>query len=188
MRELALHVLDIVENAITAGARNVDIAIVEDIGADCLTIRVKDDGCGMDAQTIKRVRDPFYTTRTTRHVGLGIPLFAAAAERCAGELLIESTPGMGTTLTAAFQHSHIDRAPLGDIPYTLISILMHERGAEVRYIHQVRRPGAEQAFEFSTTDIKRELGQVPLTYPDVRDWLTEFIREGEQNITCDPSL
>ena len=100
MRELALHILDIVENAISAGAKHIEIDIVEDRDADRLTIRVQDDGRGMDAKTMRRVRDPFYTTRTTRHVGLGIPLFAAAAERCAGELVIESTPGQSTTLTA----------------------------------------------------------------------------------------
>ena len=184
MRELALHVLDIVENALAAGAEHIDLAIIQDIGSDRLTIKVQDDGCGMDAATVQKARDPFYTTRTTRHVGLGIPLFAAAAERCAGELTIESAPGQGTTLTATFQHSHIDRAPLGDMSCTLMSFLMRDQAFDLHYLHQIKRPCVEHTFEFDTTEIKRELGDIPLTYPDVRDWLTEFIRQGEQNITC----
>jgi anti-sigma regulatory factor (Ser/Thr protein kinase) len=184
MRELALHILDIVENAITVGAKHIDLTIVEDMGADCLTIRVQDDGCGMDAETIQKARDPFYTTRKTRHVGLGIPLFAAAAERCAGGLTIESTPGQGTILTATFQHSHIDRAPLGDMAQTLLGILMRDQAFDLHYLHQIKSPCAEHTFEFDTIEIKHELGDLPLTYPDVRDWLAEFIREGEQIITC----
>ena len=184
MRELALHILDIVENSISADARHVGIDIIEDIGADRLTIRIQDDGRGMDATTLCQVRDPFYTTRTTRHVGLGIPLFAAAAERCAGGLAIESTPGQGATLTATFQHSHIDRAPLGNLPSTLMGILMRDHDFDLHYCHQVRGTDADDtsAFEFDTAEIKQALGDLPLTYPDVREWLNGFLTEGEQAI------
>lgn len=184
MRDLGLHILDIVENAVAAGAKHIDLVIVQDIGADRLTIKVQDDGCGMDAKTIQKARDPFYTTRTTRHIGLGIPLFAAAAERCAGGLTIASTPGQGTTLTATFQRSHIDRAPLGDMSHTLMSILMRDQTFDMYYKHQIKCLCVEHTFEFDTAEIKHELGEIPLTYPDVRDWLAEFIRQGEQTITC----
>lgn len=182
MRELALHILDVVENAIEAAAQQVDLTIVEDRVADRLTITIRDDGRGMDVETLNRVRDPFFTTRTTRHVGLGIPLFAAAAARCAGGLTIESLAGHGTTVTAAFQHSHIDRAPLGDMAQTLMCILMRGDDLDLHYTHCVISGAhdSEHLFEFNTREIKQELDGVPLSYPDVREWLSEFIVQGEQ--------
>ncbi|MBN1933991.1 MAG: sensor histidine kinase [Anaerolineae bacterium] len=187
MRELALHILDIVENAIMAHARRIELFVIEDWDADLLTLRVQDDGCGMDVETVRRVRDPFYTTRTTRHVGLGIPLLAAAAGRCAGRLDIESAPGQGTTIVATFRHSHIDRAPLGDMTSTLIGILMRGEPFDLRYTHRVQGSRTSpKTFEFDTAELKLELGDVPLTYPDVREWLREFIAEGEQELTREP--
>jgi anti-sigma regulatory factor (Ser/Thr protein kinase) len=182
MRELALHILDVVENAIEAGAQQVDLAVVEDLASDRLTITIRDDGRGMDAATLNQVRDPFFTTRTTRHVGLGIPLFAAAAARCAGNLTIESMPGQGTTVAATFKYSHIDRAPLGDMAQTLMCILMRGANVDLHYVHRViaGARGNEHLFEFDTREIKQELGGVSLSYPDVREWLSEFIAQGEQ--------
>ena len=116
MRELSMHILDIAQNSIAAGAKMVRIDVVEDHAADTMTITVADDGSGMDAGTAQRIRDPFVTSRTTREVGLGIPLFAAAAERCGGRLEIISAPGVGTTVRIVFELSHIDRAPLATWP------------------------------------------------------------------------
>ena len=182
MRELALHILDIVENALEADARHVELVIIEDHAADRLTITVRDDGRGMDAETVHKVRDPFYTTRTTRHVGLGIPLLAAAAERCAGGLDIQSTPGKGTTLTATFQHSHIDRAPLGDMPGTLMGILLREQAFDLSYTHRIRVGSCEHTFELDTREIKQQLGDIPLATPAVRRWLGEYIAQGEKGL------
>lgn len=184
MRELALHVLDIVENAISAQARRIERELSEDLDADLLTLRVGDDGCGMDAETLRRVRDPFYTTRTTRHVGLGIPLLAAAAGRCDGQLDIESAPGQGATVTTTFRHSHIDRAPLGDMVGTLLALLMRDEPFDLHYTHRIRdsRAPDAQVFEFDTAEFRRELGDIPLTHPDVREWLQVFIAEGEQSL------
>ena len=182
MRELSLHILDIVENAIEAGARHVDLTIIEDLDMDRLDIVVVDDGRGMDAETVRMVRDPFFTTRTTRHVGLGVPLFAAAAERCAGELVIDSVPGEGTRLAAMFQYSHIDRAPLGNISSTLLCILMRGQDVDLHYIHRLVQHARERMFELDTIQIKQELGDVPLSFPDVREWLSEFIAQGEQKL------
>jgi anti-sigma regulatory factor (Ser/Thr protein kinase) len=178
MRELSLHILDVVENAVEAGAHRVDLTIVEDPTADRLTITIQDDGRGMDADTVNKVRDPFFTTRTTRHVGLGIPLFAAAAERCEGKLDIESRPAQGTKVTATFRHSHIDRAPLGDMCGTLMCILMRGADLDLHYTHRI----GIRSFEFDTREIKQELGDVPLSYPDVRAWLSEFVAQGEQQL------
>lgn len=182
MRELSLHILDIVENAIEAGARYVDLSVCEDLDADRLTITVADDGRGMDAETVQKTHDPFYTTRLTRHVGLGIPLFAAAAERCAGRLVVQSTLGQGTTVTADFQHSHIDLAPLGNMSATLMCILMRGQDFDLRYAHHVVEHGHERAFKLDTGQIKRELGGVPLSYPAVREWLEEYIAQGEEQL------
>jgi nitrogen-specific signal transduction histidine kinase len=127
MLELALHILDILQNAVEAGATGVELTIVEDEPADRLTITVADNGRGMDEQTVQRVQNPFYTTRTTRHVGLGIPLYAAAAETAAGGLTIRSQAGVGTTVEATFQLSHPDRQPLGDMAGTLLAFLLSDR-------------------------------------------------------------
>ena len=182
MRELALHILDVVENALKANARHIELIVIEDHTADRLTITVRDDGRGMDAETVLKVRDPFYTTRKTRHVGLGIPLLDAAAERCAGGLDIQSAPGTGTTLTATFQHSHIDRAPLGDMPSTLMGILLREQAFDLSYAHQIRVGACHHTFELDTREIRQLLGDIPLATPAVRRWLGEYIAQGERGL------
>ena len=177
MRELSLHILDVVQNSIEAGATLIRVVIDEDLAEDRLTITVQDNGRGMSKDQLARVFDPFYTTRSTRHVGLGIPLFQAAAERCNGNLTVTSQVGAGTTLQATFQHSHLDRAPLGDIEGTLLVIIL-SGSSGVHYVHRVNGRG----FEFNTADIRAELGEVPLTHPAVRQWLRQFIAEGEREL------
>jgi anti-sigma regulatory factor (Ser/Thr protein kinase) len=178
MRELSLHILDIVENAVSADARHIVLSVVEDSCANLLVITVSDDGRGMDEQAIAKVRDPFYTTRSTRQVGLGLPLFAAAAERCGGDLNVESAPGEGTTVTASFQRDHIDRAPLGNMHGTLMCILVRGTAFDLHYTHRVD----DLVFELDTCEIKQELGDVPLSHPDVREWLSGYILQGEQQL------
>lgn len=179
MRELSLHILDVLENALEAGATQVDLAIVEDLEADRLTITVRDNGRGMDAQTASRTLDPFYTTRTTRHVGLGLPLFAAAARRCDGDLTVDSVRGQGTVVTASFRHSHIDRAPLGKLVGTLLAFLLGSRDdLQLRYCHRV----GTRTFELDTAVIRAELGDVPISHPQVREWLYDYIEEGEAEL------
>ncbi|MBN1979239.1 MAG: ATP-binding protein [Anaerolineae bacterium] len=177
MRELSLHILDALENSLEAGATVVGLTIEEDLAADWLTITIQDDGLGMSVDQLARIFDPFFTTRETRHVGLGIPLFKAATGRCNGDLTIESQLEKGTTLRATFQHSHIDRAPLGDITGTLMAVIL-SGSCDLRYIHKI--DGRE--FAFSTKDIRSELGDIPLTHPAVRNWLRDFIIEGEESL------
>jgi anti-sigma regulatory factor (Ser/Thr protein kinase) len=181
VREISLHILDILQNSVEAGASRVDLTIDEDLQADRLTIAVKDNGRGMDAAQVARVTDPFYTTRTTRHVGLGLPLLAGAADRCGGSLKIESVPGAGTLVTTVFQHSHIDRAPLGNIQGTLMAfILGHDAqgGPELSYRHRV----GNVQFELNTAELRTELDGIPLSHPQVRGWLEGFIAEGEAEV------
>lgn len=177
MREQSLHILDAMENSLEAGATLIEVTIEDDLAADWLTITVRDNGRGMSEAQLARVFDSFFTTRSTRHVGLGIPLFKAAAERCNGNLTVTSQLGKGTTLQATFQHSHIDRAPLGDIAGTLLAIILSGR-CDVHYVHRI--DGRE--FTFHTADIRAELEEIPLTHPAVRRWLEGFITEGEAGL------
>lgn len=181
MRELSLHILDILQNSVEAGATWIELLLEEDLTNDILSITVKDNGRGMDEAQVTRATDPFFTTRTTRHVGLGLPLLAAATERCAGSFKISSAPGAGTTVVAEFQHSHIDRASLGNIADTLLALIMSESFSQACDLHYVHRVG-DKKFEFDTAQIREELGEIPLTHRLVRDWLREFISEGEKTL------
>jgi hypothetical protein len=177
MRELSLHILDVLQNSLEAGATLVELAIEEDLGADQLVISVRDNGRGMDQATLARVVDPFYTTRKTRQVGLGIPLFQAAAERCNGSLTISSKVGKGTEVRAVFQHSHLDRAPLGDMTGTLLSFILGGV-CDLIYVHRVN----DRQFTLSTAEMRAELGEISLSHPVVREWLREYIAEGEGSL------
>ena len=170
-----MHILDVLENALEAGATRVELNIDEDLAGDRLLIEVRDNGRGMDAETAQRAVDPFYTTRTTRHVGLGLPLLKAAAERCGGGLTLLSAVGEGTQVRASFRHSHLDRAPLGRMLDTLLAFLMSERRAQLVYRHRV----GDGVFELDTAEIEAELDGIPLTHPQVRDWLHDTIADGE---------
>ena len=174
MRELSLHILDALENSVEAGATKLELLIKEDLNKDVLEIVIRDNGRGMSKEFVQQVLNPFVTTRTTRHVGLGLPLFAAAAGRCNGDLRIASKVGAGTTVTSTFQHSHIDRAPLGDVPGTLMAIILSDRPVDVLYKHRVDR----RTFGLDTAEVRRELGAVPLSRPAVREWLETTLREG----------
>jgi hypothetical protein len=182
MRELSLHILDALENSLEAGATSIELTIEENLTADLMTITIQDNGRGMSEDQLAHIYDPFFTTRTTRHVGLGIPLFKAAAERCGGDLTITSQLGEGTTLRATFQHSHIDRAPLGDVASTLMAVILSDVG-DLHFAHRVDGlAGGEREFELDTAAMRAELGGVPLTHPEVRKWLQDFIAEGEREL------
>jgi len=176
MRELALHVLDLVQNSLRAGARLIQIEILEDTeDLDRLTITVRDDGCGMGADLKDKVLDPFTTTRTTRKVGLGLPLLQMAAERAGGSLIIDSEPGRGTEVKAVFQHSHIDRMPLGDMVGTILTVIISNPKVDLVYRHRVN--GRE--WQIDTRVIKSEVGEDALGLPAVINWLRSYLKEGQ---------
>ena len=180
MRELSLHLLDIAENGVSAGAQNITITIVEDLRADRLRLTVADDGRGMDAAMVEQVTNPFITTRTTRKVGLGIPLLKLAAEQCNGSLMVESTPNVGTTVNVDFQRSHIDRMPLGDVAGTMLSLMIG--WPQVRWVLRYRVDDEE--FVFDDAPIKEELGDaLPLSDPEVIGFLRGALREGIADVT-----
>ena len=173
LRELALHILDLAENSLNAGATLVTIEVTEDTRADQLTIRVTDNGRGMDDESVQRATDPFFTTRTTRRVGLGLPFLKQAAEMCNGSMTIDSAIGVGTTITATFQNSHIDRMPLGDLPATILSLVVGNPQADFVYRHIVNA----NTFEFDTRPIKAELQGIALSEPNVITYLKEYLQE-----------
>ncbi|PTN07576.1 ATP-binding protein [Mangrovibacterium marinum] len=178
MIELALHILDIAQNSIRAKARLVQILISENPDKDYYRIVVKDNGSGMDAQTLAKVTDPFYTSRTSRKVGLGIPMLKQNAEQCGGSLQIKSTPGIGTTLTATFGYHHIDRPPLGDIIGTIMILLNNEEGTDLLYRHQT----LQGEFNFDSREIKRILEGTPLVTKEIRNFLKSMIEENLDQI------
>jgi hypothetical protein len=174
MRELSLHLLDIAENSVAAGARNVSITVREDLSADRLYLSVQDDGKGMDAATVARVTDPFVTSRTTRKVGLGLPLLKEAAELCNGYLRITSALGKGTLVEVEFQHSNIDRMPLGDLGSTFLTLLISSPEIHWVFTYQVN----QAVFYLDDAPIKAELEGVPFSEPVVLAFLRELISEG----------
>ncbi len=171
MKELALHVLDLAENALRAGATKLDITIERDEAADTLTVLISDNGRGMPPEVLARVSDPFYTTKKTRRTGLGIPLAAHAAQRAGGSFSITSQEGRGTRIAAVFQHSHIDRQPLGDMAGTVAAILLANPAVELRF---VCRSGSGE-YSLDTRELRGQLSGVPLNHVAVLSVLRDTI-------------
>jgi len=161
MEDLSLHVLDIAENSIAAGAKHVEIRVQENHRKDLLSIEITDDGCGMRGDMLQKATDPFFTTRTTRRVGLGLSLFEQAAKAAGGEFKIVSSPGVGTKVTGVFQYSHVDRQPLGDMEQTLLALIVGNPQIELTYLHQ----NDDSQVSFSTGEIQAQLGDMPINSP-----------------------
>jgi anti-sigma regulatory factor (Ser/Thr protein kinase) len=161
MEDLSLHVLDIAENSIAAGASHVEIRVRESRREDRLSIEIFDDGRGMSADILQKTTDPFFTTRSTRRVGLGLSLFEQAAKRAGGEFKIASCPGAGTKVTGVFQYSHVDRQPLGDMDQTLLALVVGNPQIEFTYLHQAD----DSEISFSTREIKTQLGDISINSP-----------------------
>lgn len=178
MRELSLHLLDIAENSVAVGANRICITVLEDTRTDLLQMSVEDNGKGMDAQTVARVIDPFFTSRTTRKVGLGIPLLKEAAEACNGFLKIESELGKGTKIFVQFQRNHIDRMPLGDLSSTYLNLVI--ANPSIHWILKYKVDDRE--FVFDDEPIKAELQGIEFTEPPILSYLRETIETGIQEV------
>ncbi len=173
MRELSLYILDIVQNSIVAQATWVEIIIEENLEKDYLRISIQDNGQGMEQEQIDKALDPFYTSRTNRRVGLGLPLYQAHALECGGDFSLTSQVDQGTTVLASFQHSHIDRVPLGDMGATMVTIIAGNKNLHLRYKHIFNG----QEFLFDTEEIRGNLDGVPLDNPLVLDWIKCYLQE-----------
>jgi anti-sigma regulatory factor (Ser/Thr protein kinase) len=178
MKELSLNILDIAENSVRANASLITISVTEDTAADTLTISVADNGCGMSPEFLAHVCDPFTTTRTTRKIGLGIPLFKEAAEATGGNLTIRSEVGKGTETTAVFTRSHIDRMPLGDVASTISTLIQCNDDRD--FIYHYTFDG--NTFTLDTRELRTVLGGVALSEPDVVVWIREYIRQNTKEI------
>jgi signal transduction histidine kinase len=172
MRELSLHILDVVENGITAGGNCIWIEVNEARKKDQLKIVIRDNGSGMPIEKLDNINDPFITSRTTRRVGLGLSLLSAATERCDGTLRVDTQPGKGTEIEATFRYNHIDRAPLGDMAATITTLIIGNPGIDFVYSHCI--DGND--FSLDTREIRAEMDDLSLSDPVVIHHLTDTIR------------
>lgn len=171
MEDLSLHILDVVENSTAAGATLVEIIVYRNSSEDILKITVKDNGRGMDEEMTRKITDPFVTTRTTRRVGMGIPLLAQSAREAEGSLVLKSKIGEGTEVTATFRYSHIDRKPLGDMGATMVTLILGNPDVDFRYESHIDG----SVTEIDTREIKKELDGVNITEPAVLDLVRNTI-------------
>ncbi len=177
MKELSLNILDIVENSTKAGASLVEIILEET--SETLNITIKDDGCGMSEEIANSVTNPFYTTRTTRKVGMGIPLFKMAAEQTGGSLKLTSKSReqykdqSGTVVSALFYKNHIDFTPLGDVISTVTTLIQGHPNTEFYYLHKTE----DREVTLDTRELRAVLGDVPLDSFEVIVWIKEYLNE-----------
>ena len=174
MKELSLNILDITQNSITAKAENIYIEIIENSSENFLSIKIKDDGSGMSEETLRKVTDPFYTSRTTRNVGLGLPLFKMEAEMTGGSCEIKSELGAGTEVYALFKTAHLDAVPLGDIISTICILIQGSPEINFYFSHKTD----DKIIELNTTEIKQVLGEdISLDEPEIISWIKEYLTE-----------
>jgi hypothetical protein len=173
-----MHILDIAENSVRAGAKLITIRILEDLEKDLYVMEIADDGRGMNAGERQRALDPFYTTKKVRKVGLGLPLLQNAARNTGGAFRLDSAVGRGTTVTANFRRGHIDRQPLGNIASSLLGLILGNPGVDFLYHHRVDG----RSYTLDTRELKKELEDVPLSHPEVTKFIRENINEGLKEI------
>jgi len=173
MPEISLNVLDVAENSTKAGASLVEISVDVNVKDDLLAIVIRDNGCGMDKEQLSHVTDPFYTTRTTRKVGLGVPFFKEAAEDTGGSFEIISEKNVGTTVTAKFVLDNIDRMPLGDMCTTMHNLIVYHPDTDFLYRYRYN----ETSFELDTREFHEILGEVPFDSPEVSAYILSYLKE-----------
>ena len=176
MKELSLNILDVAKNSVTAGATKIDILVEETPSR--LTITITDNGCGMTPEFVSQVTDPFTTTRTTRKVGMGLPLMKMEAQMSGGDLSIESQAGKGTTVKSWFDPRNIDMPPLGDLVSSVTTLI--QGSPDIDFIFTHCTPTGE--YTLDTGEIRQIMGDISLSEPEVIAWLTDYLRENESNI------
>ncbi|MGB9781176.1 ATP-binding protein [Caldanaerobacter sp.] len=174
MKELALYILDLAQNSIRAGAKNIEIKIEEELHKDLLTVSIEDDGCGMKKELLEKVTSPFVTTRKERRVGLGIPFFKELTEECEGTFEIFSEEGKGTRIKGTFKLSSVNLIPIGDIASTIVSLIMSAPDVDIVY----RFKKGDKEFEFDTKKLREVLKEANLNDVRVLSWIRSYIEEG----------
>lgn len=175
IRELSLNVMDVTQNSITAGADLIQVRVMEDTVQKTLEITILDNGKGMTPEQVEQVTNPFYTTRTTRSIGLGIPFFKMSSELTGGHFSIASAPGNGTAVTACYNTSHIDMTPVGSMAETILLLIVGNPELDFAY-HRTRD---EKQFTLDTRELREILEGVSLSSPDVSIWIREYLSEQE---------
>lgn len=178
MKDLSMHILDIIQNSIRANASCVELNILENKQSNTYTIIIQDNGEGMDDEILSRVLDPFFTTRTTRKVGLGLPLLKQNAERTGGYLIVKSKPREGTRIEASFAHNNIDRPSLGDISGTIMIVVGANPNLKIVYKHETEFG----TYEFNTDEVKEVLEGVPISNAEILIYLKGMIKDNLKRI------
>lgn len=184
MTDLSLHVLDIANNSIRANADLIEISIHIHSEMDTLEIIISDNGCGMTEEELARVEDPFFTTRTTRNVGLGIPFFKQAALCAGGSFTIHSVKGVGTAVTASFGLSHIDRLPLGDMNSTIHTLITLNTQIDFIYTYSYDM----DQFQLDTRQFREILGEIPFHTPEISQYIKDFLMENQRDVNLGKPL
>jgi anti-sigma regulatory factor (Ser/Thr protein kinase) len=178
MEEISLNILDLAQNAISAGAGLISITVDERRAAGTLTVTVSDNGRGMPPQQLENAVDPFYTSRTTRKVGLGLPFFKMAAELTGGSFKITSEEGVGTTVCGVFRLNHIDRMPLGDVKETIISLIYCNPLIDIVFT----RFSDLREYSLDTREMHKVLGSLPLNSSEVIAFIRNYLCDCENEI------
>lgn len=179
--ELSLNILDIANNSISAGADLIEIIVRIHRDANSLLLMINDNGCGMTKEKLSKVEDPFYTTRTTRNIGLGIPFLKLAALITGGSFHIESEPNVGTKISATFVLSHIDCMPLGDIKSTIHTLIIANPQIDFIYTYSID----SKSFQLDTRQFRNILGDIPLDLPEVSLYIKEYLNENQKSVDSD---
>lgn len=178
MNDISLHIIDVIQNSIYADATLIRVLIDEEISRNRLVVEVEDNGRGMTQEQVERLGDPFFTSRTTRKVGMGIPLFRQAAEQTGGEVVVKSSVGQGCIVRAVFVYDHIDRPPLGDVANSFV--LMVSANPELEFVLEYRCEN--KSYLFDTREVKEVLEGLPLNDPSVIRMLTDMVRANIEDI------
>ena len=173
MNELSLYILDLTQNSVTAGAKNIRITVSVQPESDRIVIVIEDDGCGMDEAMLARVSSPFTTTRKTRKVGLGLPLLKMMAQATGGEMSIASKPGEGTTVRVTFGLSHIDRPPMGDVPGVLYTLVLMNPTTDFRFALDYDG----KTFALDTREVREAVAPIPLNHPEISAWIRDCLKQ-----------
>jgi len=178
MKTLSDHILDIVQNSIRAKAMLIEIIVEEDKKSDLCILRIIDNGCGMNEKMLEQATSPFFTTRDTRKVGLGLSLLKQNAEMANGKLIIQSEQGKGTMVEAVFQLSNIDRPELGDVWNMLYLTMLSNKNVELIYEHKTNKG----SFKFSSNEIRINTEGVSMQQSEVREAIIDFIQNNIKDI------
>ncbi len=177
MEELSYHILDIVQNSFTAGAKTVLIKIMDSDKDDTISFTIKDDGKGMSSEEIKKALNPFYTTKKGKRTGLGLPLLKETCEMCEGKFEIKSKKSSGTLIKASFKKSHIDRPPIGNLKDTVLTLIIGAEKTDIEFIYIKD----DKKFVLKTKDIKKQIGDIPINNPDIINFIKKYLDENIEN-------